>query len=100
MEGGGELSYAPLVEFADGADGTYNYGPRDVQDRPHGWAFAITQTVVVGLGIWAWLNADPGYEKLADPSMMQVGAARTTGRGGTGRRPERGDARGDGWCLS
>lgn len=70
MDGGNELSYAPMVDLPDGV---YHYGPRDKQDRFHGFLFGFTGLATLGLGIFACTNVNPHYEKLADPSLMKVG---------------------------
>lgn len=70
MDGGNELSYAPMVDLPDGV---YHHGPRDKQDRFHGFLFGFTGLATLGLGIFACTNVNPHYEKLADPSLMKVG---------------------------
>jgi hypothetical protein len=76
MEGGNELSYAPIVDLPDGV---YNYGPREKKDRLHGVSFGLAFFSVLGLGVYAVKNVNPHYEKLADPSLMKVGSWRRSG---------------------
>ena len=71
MEGGNELSYAPIIDLPDGV---YNHGGRDKQDRSFGFLFGVCTVTALGLGIFACTNVNANYEKLADPSLMKVRA--------------------------
>lgn len=69
MEGGNDLHYHPIVDLPDGV---YKYGGREKQDRSFGFIFGLTGLATISLGIFACVNVNPHYEKLADPTMMKT----------------------------